>query len=99
MFGSEGSLCYGGDDQDPFSGKLELRRRDGNPTLDILHPTFEFENYEPSGHGPESLNALIDACCGIEAYVGADATVGLRTVQAIDAMYKSANSGSMQLCA
>jgi hypothetical protein len=59
----------------------------------VLHPEFQFENYDDTGTGPESLHALVDACLGREAYVGADASVGLRTVLAIDAMYRSAASG------
>ena len=98
VFGSEGSLVYGGDDQQPSSGALELRRHDGKPALEVLHPQFEFENYEPTGDGPESLHAFIDACVGRPAYVGADAVVGLRAVQAIDAMYRSASSGSIEEC-
>ena len=94
MFGSKGSLRYGGDDQLPSSGRLELRQRDG--VHEVLHPSFEFENYEDAGDGPESLHALIDACLGRPAYVGADARVGLRTVQAIDAMYRSAASGKAE---
>lgn len=51
IFGSEGSLAYAGDDQRPGSGVLELRRRDRRPAHQVLHPAFEFENYEPSGTG------------------------------------------------
>jgi len=98
LFGSEGSLLYSGDDQRPSSGALEVRRRDGQPAHEVLHPEFEFENYELSGMGPESMDALVDACLGREAYIGADALVGLRTVQAIDAMYRSAASGKAENC-
>jgi hypothetical protein len=41
----------------------------------VLAPTFLFENYEPSGDGPESLHALIDACVGRPALVSAAAEV------------------------
>mmetsp|Transcript_46452 Transcript_46452/g.137229 ORF Transcript_46452/g.137229 Transcript_46452/m.137229 type:complete len:275 (+) Transcript_46452:322-1146(+) len=98
VFGSDGSLVYSGDDQCASSGALELRRHDGHPALELLHPEFHFENYEPSGDGPESLHAFVDACVGRDAYVGCDATVGLRTVQAIDAMYRSARSGTVEEC-
>ena len=64
----------------------------------MLHPEFRFENYEPSGDGPESLHALVDACLGRDAYVGADAQVGLKTVRALDAMYRSAGSGQVEKC-
>jgi predicted dehydrogenase len=98
VFGSEGKLSYAGDDQRRESGALELRRRDGHPAHQVLHPVFEFENYAPEGTGPESMDALVEACCGREAYVGASAQVGLRTVLAIDAMYRSAASGKVEEC-
>ena len=44
------------------------------------------------------LDALVDACLGRTPYVGADADVGLRTVQAIDAMYRSSISGNVEAC-
>ena len=39
----------------------------------MLAPNFLFENYEPSGDGPESLHALVDACVGRPALVSAAA--------------------------
>ena len=71
---------------------------DGRPAFERLHPTFEFENYEPSGTGPESLQAFVDACLGRPYYTGADAQVGLATVRALDAMYRSALSGQLEQC-
>ena len=44
------------------------------------------------------MDALVDACLGRTAYVGADAHVGLRSVQATDAMYRSAVSGTVEKC-
>ena len=81
VFGTEGSLRYGGDDQRPTSGALELRRHDTKPAHEVLAPSFLFENYEPSGDGPESLHALVDACVGRPALVSvpaADVFGGLR---------------------
>lgn len=98
VFGTEGSLRYGGDDQRPTSGALELRRHDTKPAHEVLAPSFLFENYEPSGDGPESLHALVDACVGRPALVGAGAEVGLATVRTLDAMYRSANSGRAEIC-
>jgi predicted dehydrogenase len=57
---------------------------------------FQFENYEVDGEGPESLQAFIDACNGGSPFVGADADVGLHTVRAIDAMYRSSLSGALE---
>ena len=76
VFGTEGSLRYGGDDQRPASGALELRRHDANPAHEVLSPRFLFENYEPSGDGPESLHALVDACVGRPALVRARVPTG-----------------------
>jgi predicted dehydrogenase len=90
VFGTEGVLAYSGDDQQLSSGRLSLRRRDGaNQTVE----GFLFENYEPNGEGPESVDAFIRACLGDDYFVGADAQVGLQTVRALDAMYRSARSG------
>ena len=96
IFGTEGMLSYGGDDQQPDSGALELRRHDGSH--ERLHPTFLFENYEPLGDGPESLHAFVDACAGRDCYVGADARCGLQTVRTLDAMYRSQSSGAVEPC-
>jgi len=100
VFGSEGMLTYRGDDQDPASGALSLRRRDGKishqhqaAVSEAAGEGFLFENYEPSGEGPESLHAFIHACLEREYYNGADAETCLRTVQAIDAIYRSSFSG------
>jgi len=98
VFGAGGMLSYCGDDQDSLSGALDLRRHDGHPAFERLHPEFEFENYEPSGSGPESLQAFVDACLGRPYDTGADAQVGLATVRALDAMYRSASSGQLELC-
>lgn len=93
MFGTEGALSYEGDDQQPASGCLELRRRDGRR---VGCDGFQFENYEQAGNGPESLHAFIEACLGMEPYVGADASVGLQVVRTLDAMYRSSVSGQCE---
>ena len=91
LFGSEGSILYSGMDLDTDSGSLELRRMDtGNCELPV-GKGFHFENLDTEGTGPESVQALISACQHgpAEAYVGASSLVGLRTVQVLDAMYRS----------
>ena len=90
IFGDEGALTYGGDDQDPASGRLELRLRDG--AREVVDG-FRFENYEPEGAGPESLDHFIRGCLGEPFYEGAGAEVGLQAVRTLDAMYRSARSG------
>eukprot|EP00967_Tisochrysis_lutea_P137356 scaffold246391_cov30-Tisochrysis_lutea.AAC.1 len=94
IFGTNGMLAYGGDDQNPKSGCLELRTRSGE--VSILHPEFAFENYEAEGTGPESLQSFISACVGEPYYNAADAWVGLQTVRVLEAMYKSASSGRVE---
>lgn len=98
VFGDEGFLMYSGDDQDPDSGSLLLRRHDGE--AEEL-PGFLFENYEDAGLGPESLQAFVAACRARKAgsgdaaamWNGCDAAVGSRVVALIDALYRSATSG------
>ena len=87
IFGSEGFLDYSGDDLDPTSGALVLRRHDGAAEE---WPGFEFENYDDEGLGPESLLAFVNVCRGVSDFNGCDAMVGARTVATIDAMYRSA---------
>jgi hypothetical protein len=100
IFGSMGVLTYRGDDQNPSSGGLSLRRRDGHQQQQQQHQQtpleggFLFENYDPEGEGPESVCAFIDACLGRDYYTGADADTCLDTVRAIDAMYRSSLSGN-----
>ena len=81
MFGSEGLLTYEGDDQRESSGRLCVTRRDGGAPTVV--DGFLFENYEAEGTGPESLQALVDACNGEEIYVGVDAQIGLQVVKAL----------------
>ncbi|CAE8669381.1 unnamed protein product [Polarella glacialis] len=90
IFGTEGMLTYSGEDMHPDSGALILKRHDGK---DQRFEGFYFENYSADGYGPESLKAFIDSCLGKPVFNGADAIVGLKAVQTIDAMYRSAKSG------
>ena len=93
VFGSKGLLTYEGDDQNPASGRLALTKREGGPPTVV--DGFLFENYAAEGDGPESLQAFIDCCNGEkDAYVGVDARVGEVVVRALDALYRSAQSGS-----
>jgi hypothetical protein len=58
---------------------------------------FEFEDLAQDGIGPESMQCFIDSCLGRgDFYVGADVLVGLRSVQTIDAMYRSHVSGNAE---
>ena len=92
IFGTEGSLLFGGDDREPNSGRLELRRPDGS--TEVLHANFHFENLDAEGLGPESLQNFVQLCCGRKdvVYAGANVMDGLRSIQTIDAMYRSHDS-------
>lgn len=90
MFGSKGAIIYSGDDRDPSSGQLELRLHETNGDIETpAGDEFHFENIEKEGVGPESLQNFIQACKGEDFYQGADSLLGLRTIQVLDAMYRS----------
>lgn len=89
IFGTEGMLTYSGEDFFPDSGALILQRHDGK------HKRFDgfyFENYLEPGLGSESLQAFISAARGLDVVNAANATIGFKAVQTIEAMYRSAKS-------
>ena len=101
IYGTEGTLIYGGDDQDPLSGYLELRIADASnlgqvEVIERKDLGFHFENGEGSGMGPESLLEFVKVCEGGRPYVGANSTLGVKTVQTIEAMYRSNASGKAE---
>lgn len=112
LFGDKGSLHYCGDDQKPETGKLELRKEDGQsefPCSDHPQDGFYFEDGEEKGSGPDSMKAWLDACCLSSSQYSRgkdvdirqippvnDALIGLRTVQVIDCMYRSSKSGNVE---
>jgi len=91
LYGSGGSLLYSGMDLESSSGSLELRRMPAGNTELPAGDGFAFENLDTNGAGPESVQVLIQACREgpSAAYVGASSAIGLRTVQVLDAMYRS----------
>jgi predicted dehydrogenase len=90
IYGTHGAVFYAGIDDQPTSGKLILSDVDGKHT--VLNDSFEFEQLDYSGQGPESLRNWIRACQGCDDYyVGADCQLGLQTVQTVAAMYESDN--------
>lgn len=90
IFGTEGCILYCGNDEDAESGDLVLTRHDGR---NQRMPGFHFENTSKEGTGPESLQAFIDGCLGNEFFNAADVTIGVKVVQTVEAMYRSAKSG------
>ena len=97
VFGTEASLHYEGNDRDPSSGRLEIRNPDGG--VQVVHNEFVFENLDNAGSGPESLQNFVQLCCGArtsDIYEGANVLDGLRSIQTIDAIYRSHASSSVQ---
>jgi len=85
VFGSEGMLLL-----DIERERLELRRRDGDDVVVPLAP----------GDGAYAcvapLRALVDLCHGGKPDNAAPGLVGQRAIEVLDAMYRSAASGSME---
>lgn len=97
VYGTEGSLHYEGNDRDPSSGRLEIRNPDGG--IQVIHDEFVFESLDNEGYGPESLQNFVQLCCGAnssEIYEGSNVLDGLRSIQTIDAIYRSHASSSVQ---
>jgi predicted dehydrogenase len=85
IFGSEGMLLL-----DIERERLEVRRRDGRDTIAPLHP----------GDGAYACEAplatLVDLCLGRTIDNRAAGVVGMRAVEVLDAMYRSAKSGCLE---
>lgn len=103
IFGTNGVIRYSGraNGRQPDSGQLEIDYFDSTRPSEV-YPGFAFENLDTGvgdngGYGPESVHAFVDGCLGLPCYVGADAVVGLKAVQTIDAIYRSAKSGKAEL--
>ena len=96
IFGSKGVLMYGGDDNHPESGQLEVRYHDEKKKAYIAEGGFLMENGVVEGNGPESMLQFIAACRGLPFENGADQNVGFQAVRVLDAMYRSAASGKSE---
>jgi predicted dehydrogenase len=85
IFGSEGMLLL-----DIERERLELHRRDGKDEVIALKP----------GDGAyacdEPLRVLVDLCLGRKPNNSAPGETGMRAVEVLDAMYRSAESGRME---
>ena len=82
IFGSEGMLLL-----DVERERLEVRRRDGQNFVAPMKPgdgTYTCE---------EPLRVLVDLCLGKATENPASGVVGMRAVEVLDAMYRSAESG------
>lgn len=101
IYGTKGAIHYGGNDRDPASGRLELRIGTGEKegAVEVYCPSlgFQFEELDQEGIGPLSLQNFLAACLGEkEIYVGADSLVGYKSIQTLDAMYRSDASGNAE---
>lgn len=85
IFGSEGMLLL-----DIERERLELRRRDGKDEVVPMAPGSGGYACE------EPLRVLVDLCLGKKPKNGAPGLVGQRSVEVLDAMYRSAASGRME---
>ncbi len=85
MFGSEGMLLL-----DIERERLEIRRRDGKDTVVDM----------PKGSGAYScekpLKTLVDFCLGKRVENQSPGRVGMRAVEVLDALYRSAASGKLE---
>ncbi|MDQ0474475.1 Gfo/Idh/MocA family protein [Labrys wisconsinensis] len=85
IFGSEGMLLL-----DIERERLELHRRDGESvTGQIAAGDGAYECVAP-------VKALVDICRGLPVDNPAPGIVGLRAVEVLDALYRSAASGTME---
>jgi predicted dehydrogenase len=85
LFGSEGMLLL-----DIERELLEVRRRDGADTIVAIAPG-------DGGYACEKpLTTLVDLCLGRAVTNQATGVVGMRAVETLDALYRSAASGQME---
>lgn len=95
VYGDEASLHYEGNDRESSSGRLEIRNPDGG--IEVIHDAFHFENLDNEGSGPESLQNFVQLCLGkTDVYEGANVLDGLRSIQTIDAIYRSHASSALE---
>jgi predicted dehydrogenase len=85
MFGSEGMLAL-----DTERERLEVRRRDGRDIVVEMPPGSGAYACE------KPLNTLVDICLGRQVENQSPGFVGLRAVEVLDALYRSAHSGRLE---
>ena len=85
IFGSEGMALL-----DIERERLEVRRRDGRDTVVEMPPgSGAYECEKP-------LNTLVDICLGRQVENQSPGRVGMRAVEVLDALYRSAASGRLE---
>ena len=85
MFGSQGMLLL-----DIERARLEVRRRDGRDTLVPMAPGDGAYACE------QPLHTLVDICLGRPTENQSPGFVGMRAVEVLDALYRSAQSGRLE---
>lgn len=86
IYGSEGAIFL-----DVERERLELRRLDGQ---DVIHP-FRAGEGTPAYSTKPPIDRFVDLCLGRPVVNDADGEVGRRSVEVLDAMYRSAESGAV----
>jgi predicted dehydrogenase len=84
IYGSEGMIFFA---SESGKGRLEISRLDGQEEV------VPFAAGEADYNGALPVNVFADLCAGHPVVNPADAEVGARVTEALDAMYRSAKSG------
>jgi predicted dehydrogenase len=87
LYGSEGVILW---DSEADRPRLELRRSDGADEVFALTPG------EAAYDGARPVKVFARLCAGQPVENPADAEIGARVVDALDAMYRSAKSGRLE---
>lgn len=89
VYGDDGAVFL-----DVERERLELRRHDRD---DAVHP-FRPGEGTPSYATKPALDRFVDLCLGRDVVNDADGEVGRRSVEVLDALYRSAASGAVEAC-
>ncbi len=91
IYGNEGMLLL---DVEPERERLQIRRFDKEDTFVQIEKNGGFGSYSTQ----ESMNRFIDICRGESRRNCGNHEVGLKTVQVLEALYKSAKSNETIIC-
>ena len=91
VYGSEGMLLL---DVEERRERLTLSRFDGKDLIHEIEPGGGYGSYSTE----ESVNRFVEICRGENERNCGDHEIGLKSVQVLDAMYQSFESGVKELC-
>ncbi|MGB0140166.1 MAG: gfo/Idh/MocA family oxidoreductase, partial [bacterium] len=91
IYGTEGMLLL---DVEPERERLQIRRFDKEDVFVQIEKNGGFGSYSTQ----ESMNRFIDICRGESRRNCGNHEVGLKTVQVLEALYKSAKSNETIIC-